>query len=92
MSMMSPEAQLSSPFFLGGSQIIVSYPTNTMDTRPDLQSMRGNNIPFSHAVAFHELIPGHNLVGYMGSRFASYRARSAGARRSSARAGRSTGS
>jgi uncharacterized protein (DUF885 family) len=40
--------------------------------------MRGNNIPFSHAVAFHEMIPGHNLVGYMGSRFANYRARIGG--------------
>ena len=78
MSMMSPEAQLSSPFFLGGSQIIVSYPTNTMEYEARLQSMRGNNIPFSHAVAFHEMIPGHNLVGYMGSRFASYRARIGG--------------
>jgi uncharacterized protein (DUF885 family) len=78
MSMMSPEAQLSSPFFLGGSQIIVSYPTNTMEYEARLQSMRGNNIPFSHAVAFHEMIPGHNLVGYMGSRFANYRARIGG--------------
>ena len=78
MSMMSPEAQLSSPFFLGGSQIIVSYPTNTMEYETRLQSMRGNNIPFSHAVAFHEMIPGHNLVGYMGSRFANYRARIGG--------------
>ena len=78
MSMMSPEAQLSSPFFLGGSQIIVSYPTNTMEYEARLQSMRGNNIPFSHAVAFHEMIPGHNLVGYMASRFADYRARIGG--------------
>ena len=40
--------------------------------------MRGNNIPFSHAVAFHEMIPGHNLVGYMGARYGSYRARIGG--------------
>ncbi len=78
MSMMSPEAQLSAPFFLGGSQIIVSYPTNTMDYDARLQSMRGNNIPFSHAVAFHEMIPGHNLVGYMSARYGSYRARIGG--------------
>jgi hypothetical protein len=78
MSMMSPEAQLSNPFFLGGSQIIVSYPTNTMEYEARLQSMRGNNIPFSHATAFHEMIPGHNLVGYMGSRYAGYRARIGG--------------
>ena len=39
-----------------------------------LQSMRGNNRPFSHATAHHEMIPGHNLVGYIGPRFAGYRA------------------
>jgi len=78
MSMMSPEAQLSNPFFLGGAQIIVSYPTNTMEYDARLQSMRGNNIPFSHATAFHEMIPGHNLVGFMGTRYAGYRARIGG--------------
>jgi uncharacterized protein (DUF885 family) len=78
MSMMSPEAQLSNPFFLGGSQIIVSYPTNTMEYEARLQSMRGNNRPFSHATAHHEMIPGHNLVGYVGARSAGYRARFGG--------------
>ena len=78
MSMMSPEAQLSNPFFLGGSQIIVSYPTNTMEYDARLQSMRGNNRPFSHATAHHEMIPGHNLVGYIGARSAGYRARIGG--------------
>jgi Bacterial protein of unknown function (DUF885) len=78
MSMMSPEAQLSNPFFLGGSQIIVSYPTNTMEYEARLQSMRGNNRPFSHATAFHEMIPGHNLVGYVGARYNGYRARIGG--------------
>ena len=29
-----------------------------------MESMRGNNPGFSHATAFHEMIPGHNLVGY----------------------------
>jgi uncharacterized protein (DUF885 family) len=78
MSMMSPEAQLSNPFFLGGSQIIVSYPTNTMEYDARLQSMRGNNRPFSHATAQHEMIPGHNLVGYVGARSNGYRARIGG--------------
>ena len=71
--MMSPEAQLTSPFFLGGSQIIVSYPTDTMDYDARMQSMRGNNPGFSHATAFHEMIPGHNLVGYLNQRYADYR-------------------
>ena len=78
MSMMTPEAQLVNPFFLGGAQIIVSYPTNTMEYDARLQSMRGNNIPFSHATAFHEMIPGHNLVGYVGARSAGYRPRIGG--------------
>jgi len=73
MVMMSPEAQLTNPFFLGGSQIIVSYPTDTMDYDARMQSMRGNNPGFSHATAFHEMIPGHNLVGYLNQRYADYR-------------------
>jgi hypothetical protein len=73
MIMMSPEAQLTNPFFLGGSQIIVSYPTDTMDFDARMQSMRGNNPGFSHATAFHEMIPGHNLVGYLNQRYADYR-------------------
>ena len=73
MVMLSPERQLTSPFFLGGAQILVSYPTNTMEYDTRLQSMRGNNIHFSNAVAHHEMIPGHNLVGFMGQRFNGYR-------------------
>ena len=73
MTMMSPEMQLTSPFFLGGDHILVSYPTDTMDFDARMQSMRGNNPGFSHATAFHEMIPGHNLVGYLNSRFRDYR-------------------
>ena len=75
MTMLSPEAQLTSPFFLGGDHILVSYPTDTMEFDARMQSMRGNNPGFSHATAFHEMIPGHNLVGYMNSRYADYRPR-----------------
>jgi uncharacterized protein (DUF885 family) len=74
MGMMSPRQQLVNPFFTGGSQITVSYPTNTMEYNARLQSMRGNSTPLSHATAFHEMIPGHNFVGYMGSRYSGYRA------------------
>jgi hypothetical protein len=74
MSMMSPQAQLTSPFFLGGSQIQVSFPTSTMDFEARQQSMRGNNRPWSHATAHHEMVPGHNLVGYYNQRFSGYRA------------------
>jgi hypothetical protein len=74
MIMMTPERQLVNPFFTGGTQISVSYPTNTMDYEARIQSMRGNNPGFSHATAFHEMIPGHNLVAYMNARFNDYRA------------------
>jgi hypothetical protein len=69
MEMMSASRQLVNPFFTGGALIRVSYPTSTMTTRQKLESMRGNNLPFSHATAFHEMIPGHNMQDYMSRRF-----------------------
>jgi hypothetical protein len=74
MVMLSPERQLTAPFFLGGSQILVAFPTNTQDFDTRMQVLRGNNKFFSNAVAHHEMIPGHNLVGFMGRRFNGYRA------------------
>ena len=73
MRMMSPERQLINPFFTGGSAITVSFPTDTMSHDAKLQSMRGNNIPFSRATVHHELIPGHNLQLFMNSRYNEYR-------------------
>jgi len=74
MEMMTPERQLVNPFFTGGEIISVSYPTNTMSQEQKLMSMRGNNIHFSRATVFHELIPGHHLQGYMAARYRPYRA------------------
>jgi uncharacterized protein (DUF885 family) len=73
MEMMSPERQLVSPFFLGGQDIIVSYPTNTMSHEAKMMSLRGNNPHFSRATVHHELIPGHHLQGFMTQRYKSYR-------------------
>lgn len=73
MEMMSPERQKFNPFFLGGEKITVSYPTNTMTQEEKLMAMRGNNIHFSRATVFHELIPGHNLEYFMMSRYRPYR-------------------
>jgi|ERR1041384_946248 len=73
MEMMTPERQLVSPFFLGGETILVSYPTNTMGHEAKMMSMRGNNIHFSRATVFHELIPGHHLQGFMANRYRTYR-------------------
>jgi hypothetical protein len=73
MEMMSPQQQLQNPFFLGGQNIIVSYPTNTMAHEQKMMSMRGNNPHFSRATVHHELIPGHHLQGFMTQRYKSYR-------------------
>ncbi len=73
MEMMSPERQLVNPFFLGGENIIVSYPTDSMTYEQKLMSMRGNNRSFARATVFHELIPGHHLQWYMQARYRTYR-------------------
>src|SRR5262249_47934064 len=73
MEMMSPQRQLVNPFFTGGETISVSFPTNTMSHEQKMMSMRGNNIHFSRATVFHELIPGHHLQGYMTARYKPYR-------------------
>jgi hypothetical protein len=71
--MMSPERQKVNPFFLGGDELIVSYPTDTMSHSDKLMSMRGNNRPMSRSTVFHELVPGHHLQMYMIARYRAYR-------------------
>jgi uncharacterized protein (DUF885 family) len=61
------------PFFLGGEQIIISYPTETMAHDEKMMSMRGNNPHFSRATVQHELIPGHHLQQFMTQRYKPYR-------------------
>lgn len=73
MNMMSPERQLVNPFFLGGEEFIISYPTNTMTEDQKLMSMRGNNPHFSRATVHHELIAGHSLQYFMLNRYKTYR-------------------
>jgi Bacterial protein of unknown function (DUF885) len=73
MIMMTPQRQLVNPFFTGGNEISVSYPTDTMTYEQREMSMSGNNIPFAHATAFHEMIPGHFLQFYMSARYRPYR-------------------
>lgn len=71
--MMTPERQKANPFFLGGTNLIVSYPTNEMNHESKMMSMRGNSVPFSKATVFHELIPGHHLQYHYISRYNIYR-------------------
>jgi len=73
MIMMTPERQLVNPFFTGGKEISISYPTNTMGNDDKLMSMRGNNPYFSTPTVQHELLPGHNLQYFMNSRSKNYR-------------------
>lgn len=75
MEMMSPDAQLKNPFFLGGESIIVAFPTDTMSHEAKLMSLRGNNRYFARATVHHELIPGHHLQGFMNDRYHPYRQR-----------------
>lgn len=71
--MLSPQAQKTSPFFLGGRDMRISYPTSSMSHSDKLQAMRGNNIYFSRATVFHEMIPGHRLQYHMNQRYRPYR-------------------
>jgi uncharacterized protein (DUF885 family) len=73
VEMMSPDRQRTSPFFLGGDLIQVSYPTDEMTEDEKLMSMRGNTPYFSHATVFHELNPGHHLQGFMSARYNQHR-------------------
>jgi len=73
MDMMSIERQQTTPFFTGGEVISVAYPTNAVPYEQKISTMRGNNPHFSRAVVHHELVPGHNLQGFMAARHKSYR-------------------
>jgi hypothetical protein len=73
LEMMSLERQKFNPFFTGGADIDVSFPTNEMDNDAKQMSLRGNNLHFAHATVFHELIPGHHLQFYALPRFNSHR-------------------
>jgi uncharacterized protein (DUF885 family) len=72
-TMLSPQQQLTSPFFLGGAFIQIAAPTDTMPYDARMQTMRGNNIAFSRATVHHELIPGHNSQSFAQARYRTYR-------------------
>ena len=69
MTMLTPEYQLQAPFFLGGQDVWVAYPTDTMPHDKKLMALRGNNRHFSRAVVHHELIPGHHLQHFYNTRY-----------------------
>jgi hypothetical protein len=73
MRMIPPQQQLVSPFFLGGEVLQVAYPTNTMPYDQRITTFRANNMAMSHATVFHEMMPGHELQGFMEERYRAYR-------------------
>ena len=73
VEMMSPEAQRVNPYFLGGDNILVSFPTNSMTHSEKLMSLKSNNIHFCRATVHHELIPGHHMQYYSLARYRPYR-------------------
>ncbi len=73
MEMLSPQAQRTAPFFLGGEVVRVAFPTDGMTHEERLMSLRANNEHFSRAVVHHELIPGHHLQGFFTSRYSTHR-------------------
>jgi len=74
IEMLSPARQKVAPFFLGGADIQVAFPTDSMDFDDKLQSLRANNVHFARATVFHELVPGHHLQYYYEGRFNQHRA------------------
>ncbi|MBS1680810.1 MAG: DUF885 family protein [Bacteroidetes bacterium] len=73
MRMLSAQRQKFAPFFLGGEDILIAFPTSTMSFEDRMMSMRGNNKHFARATVFHELIPGHHLQGFMNDRYNTQR-------------------
>lgn len=69
MNMLTAQAQLQAPFFLGGEDVWVASPTAEMAHERKLMTLRGNNRYFSRAVVHHELIPGHHLQYFYGQRY-----------------------
>ncbi len=69
MTMLTPEYQLQAPFFLGGEDVWVAYPHDSMSEEKRLMTLRGNNQYFSRAVVHHELIPGHHLQYFYNTRY-----------------------
>lgn len=74
MNMLDAEWQLQAPFFLGGRDVWVAFPTADMPQEHKLNALRGNNRHFSRAVVHHELVPGHHLQHWYAQRHNTHRA------------------
>jgi uncharacterized protein (DUF885 family) len=70
---MTPEGQLTAPFFLGGAVTQVSSPASSQTIEQRMETLRGNNIYFARATVFHELVPSHHMQQYMTQGYRTYR-------------------
>ena len=75
LKMASPEEQARNPYFGGGEETHVPFPTNTMPHEQKMDSLLDNNPYFSRATVLHEIIPGHHFQMYMGMRHRAYRSK-----------------
>jgi len=64
LRMTSAQSQKVNPYFTGGADIMVPFPTDAMSQEEKLQSLRSNNRHFARATVLHELVPGHHLQFY----------------------------
>ena len=73
LAMQTQERQKTNPFFTGGEQTRVSYPTDGMAHKDKLMSLRGNSPHLNFGSVNHELVPGHYMQGFMTRRFNAHR-------------------
>ena len=74
LTMLNSEQQKTMPYAAyGGHSVLVAYAREDMKHEDKVMSMRGNNRPFMHLVIPHELVPGHHLQNFVGSRYQQQR-------------------
>ena len=74
VTMISSDAQKTLPYAAyGGQKVLAAYAREEMKYEDKLMSMRGNNRHFTRSVIAHEVIPGHHLQSFVGSRYSFHR-------------------
>ena len=73
LAMQTPERQLINPFFNGGEETRLSYPTDSMTFDERSMSMRGNSPHLNFPTVQHEIVPGHHYQQFMNDRFNVHR-------------------
>ena len=73
LAMQTPERQLINPFFSGGEETSLSYPTDSMTFDERMMSMRGNSPHLNFPTVQHEIVPGHHYQAFVFDRFNTHR-------------------